>query len=241
MPSGRSFCRRWRLSLAPVLLAGLVAGCQSGDQPVSESTAAAAAPPAPAAVAAPITLDGDLDNLSDDARNAALTLKSLSEDAFSLLSDPVISETERRERFRLLFNDGFDLPAIGRFVLGPHWDRASGVQRRLFLQLYEDLIVNSYAQRFRDYSGQGFRITDAQEVNPEVQVVSSTVVTPAGGTVPVDWTMRRTDFDYQVVDVAVEGVSLGRTQQDEYGSVVERRGMDGLLEVLEERVAELEG
>lgn len=241
MPSGRSFCRGWRIALVSVLLAGPIAGCQSGDGPASGSQAAAPVQSSQAEVATPITLGDDLDNLSDDARNAALTLKSLSEDAFSLLSDPVISETERRERFRLLFNDGFDLPAIGRFVLGSHWDQASGVQRRLFLQLYEDLIVNSYAQRFRDYSGQGFRITDAQEVNPDIQVVSSTVVTPTGGTVPVDWTMRRTDFDYQVVDVAVEGISLGRTQQDEYGSVVERRGIDGLLEVLEQRVAELEG
>lgn len=250
MPVGRTLVPQVPVILV-IICVFLLPGCLSGSPaPTAEPPAASAAAfpddvaafpdDAAAATPDPITLDPGLAGLQGEVRNAAVALTSLSEDAFSLLSDPVITETERRDRFRLLFSDGFDLQAIGRFVLGNHWATTGGVQQRQFLRLYEDLIVNSYAERFRDYSAQGFRITGGQEINPTVQQVTSTVATPDGDRVSVDWFLRRTDYEYRVIDVAVGGVSLGRTQRDEYDSVVQRQGLDGLLAVLQQRVAALE-
>src|SRR5471032_1335988 len=64
------------------------------------------------------------------------------------------SEGEREKEFRALFDEGFDLQAIGRFVLGPYWRTASEAQRAEFLKLFETYVIHSYAVRFSEYSGQ---------------------------------------------------------------------------------------
>ena len=52
------------------------------------------------------------------AEDAGAFLASLTDRAFAQLSDESLSMAERRQRFRVLFRENFDIPAIGRFVLG---------------------------------------------------------------------------------------------------------------------------
>jgi phospholipid transport system substrate-binding protein len=48
-----------------------------------------------------------------------------------------VPEGEREAQFRALFNEGFDVPAISRFVLGNYWRVATEEQRRAFVTLFE--------------------------------------------------------------------------------------------------------
>jgi len=54
-------------------------------------------------------------------------------------------------------SDYFDIEAIGRWVLGRHWRRATTAERREFLALFEDWIALGYASRFGEYAGQTVR------------------------------------------------------------------------------------
>ena len=180
------------------------------------------------------------ESLAEGPREAALFLKVLSDDAFSLLADPDLSEQVRRGRFRLLFEDAFDLKMIAQYVLDKNWEKANGVQRRLFVQLYSDLMVNSYAARFRNYSSRHFQIIGARSSDPQMQLVRTMVTDRNGRALEVDWQVRDVDFDHQVLDVMVEGVSLALTHRDEYESIISQSGMDGLLALLKIKVAKLE-
>src|SRR4051794_38004673 len=68
------------------------------------------------------------------------------------------TEAAREKEFRKLFDEGFDLQAIGRFVLGPYWRTATEQQRQEFLKLFENYVVHSYAVRFGEYSGQQLKV-----------------------------------------------------------------------------------
>src|SRR5918996_1289515 len=105
------------------------------------------------------------------------------------------------------------------------------------LAVLRDRALDNLASRLHVYDGQDFEIVGAQAVNERDAVVATRVT--GGGRPPlkVDWRVRELDGgDLVAIDVIVEGISLIVTQRSEFSSVIERRGMDGLLAELRQRV-----
>jgi phospholipid transport system substrate-binding protein len=161
----------------------------------------------------------------------------LADKAIDTLAVQNISEQQREERFRSLLRDHFDLQAIGKWVLGRYWRNATTAEREEYLKLFEELIVKTYANRFREYTGEQLTIQDAIPGGDEDAIVHSEIIRPNGAPpIRVDWRVRLPDGDYKVVDVVVEGVSMSQTQRSEFGSVIRRNGGDikGLLAALKD-------
>src|SRR3546814_8259846 len=81
---------------------------------------------------------------SDLASQAADFLTELQEKAASRLGDASISSEEKEQNFRQLFNESFDVPTIGRFVIGRYWRRASDADKQAFLKVFEDAMVQRF-------------------------------------------------------------------------------------------------
>src|SRR5260370_42156705 len=73
-----------------------------------------------------------------------------------------LSERERETQFRVIFHEGFGVPAISRFVLGQYWRTASEAQRQDFVALFEAYVVHAYAVRFNEYGGQQLQVIAAR-------------------------------------------------------------------------------
>ncbi|MGI9503029.1 MAG: MlaC/ttg2D family ABC transporter substrate-binding protein, partial [Geminicoccaceae bacterium] len=76
-----------------------------------------------------------------------------------------------------------------------------------------------------------------QSVGKRDVIVRSRVTPPSGPPLNVDWRLRHRDGRPVIIDLVVEGVSLLITQRSEFGSVLERVGVDGLIRELRDRVA----
>ena len=113
-------------------------------------------------------------------------------------------------------------------------------QQTDYLTLFEDLIVTTYVDRFSRYSGE--RLTVSRSLVDEASgdvLVYSDITRPAGGQpVEVGWRVRARDGTMKIVDVYVEGVSLGQTQRSEFASVIRNTGgkVAGLLDEMRRRV-----
>ncbi len=142
-------------------------------------------------------------------------------------------------KFKQLLNEGFDVPYIGRWVLGRYWNQASPQQQQEYQKLFEQLIVNTYANRFVEYSGETFKITGARPEGESDTMVMTQVIRPSGPPVAVDWRVRKRDAGYKIIDVVVEGVSMGVTQRQEFSSVIQSNGgrIDGLIQALRQKTA----
>lgn len=169
----------------------------------------------------------------------------LGDKALALVTDKAVVGEARREKFRMLLNDHFDLNWIGQFVLGRNWRRASPEQRETYLKLFEDSIVFTYSSQFDNYSGQKFAVTGNGE-NGRYTVVKSHIIDPANpnANVLIDWRLIEDDDKFKIVDVVIEGISMGITQRNEYSSVIESNGgkiapllarMEEILEGLRKR------
>ncbi|TVQ36584.1 MAG: ABC transporter substrate-binding protein [Geminicoccaceae bacterium] len=161
----------------------------------------------------------------------------LADRATAILNSDAADET-RRDGLRDLLNEGFDVAFIARSVLGPPFRELSEAQRADYVAAFERWLVASYASRLDEYNGQRLEIVGAEaQGQQDVRVVSR--VTGDQTPVRIDWRVRDRDGRLQIIDVEVEGVSMTVSQRQEFSSVVQRRGVDGLIALLRERSASL--
>ena len=164
-------------------------------------------------------------------------IQNVGVEVLAVLRDPALANQQKFDRLVGLLDGPIDLEIIARLILGRHWRSASEAQQVEYLALFRAFALDNLASRLHVYDGQDFEIVGAQAVNERDAVVATRVT--GGGRQPlkVDWRVReRDDGDLVAIDVIVEGVSLIVTQRSEFSAVIERRGMDGLLAELRQRV-----
>lgn len=169
----------------------------------------------------------------------AAFLQDLGDRAVAMLSDPALPATTRTEKFRSLMRESFDLPAIGRFILGRYWQRASEAQQEAFLETFQQVMSARFAPYFAESSKDSFSILGAAGGVGDRQVVRSRIRLEGGQLADVDWHLVERDGHFKIVDVVTEGVSMGITLRSEYGSVLSTHGGDieALIKLLRQKVA----
>lgn len=167
-------------------------------------------------------------------------LQSLTDRAIEQLTNADVPVEERKKRFRTLFRDSFDVPAIGRFVLGRYGRRTSQPVLARFLVTFEDVMVERFVPQFAGYGDTRFRIGSVHPVEDKDQFIVSSAITPPGKDteVKIDWRVRHRDGDFRVLDIVGEGVSMALTLRAEYGSVLKSSGGDveQLIALLKQRM-----
>jgi len=172
------------------------------------------------------------------SQEASSFVASLGAEAISTITAPSLTEGERISRFRTLFVKGFDIPAIARFVLGRYWRTATPEQQQEFMRLFENMVVQTYAQRFKEYSVQQLKVTGARDEGEGRALVASQILQPGGSQpVRIDWRVAKSEGGDKIYDVIVEGVSMSVTEQQDFGSVIQRQGngVDGLMAQLRDK------
>lgn len=151
---------------------------------------------------------------------------------------------ERESRLMAAIESQTDLSLLARMTMGRYWRRASVRQREAFVDVFGRYLLSSFAARLRHYTGadlgaarERFRITGTKSVGKNDVLVRSRVTPPRGAPLAVDWRVRAKGDRLFIIDLVVEGVSLLVTQRSEFGSVLERIGIDGLIGELQARAA----
>jgi len=171
------------------------------------------------------------------AQDARAFVNTLGKEAIEVLG-PNVAPAQRLARFRQLFHNDFDMPGIGRFVLGRYWRIATPRERQEFLGLFQEYTVRAYSVRLSQYSGEPFRVTGARS-NGDETIVASEIIRPNGSRVNVQWYLIGGPGQYRITDVYVGGVSMKVTQRDEFASVIQRNGgsVEALLGQLRQKLA----
>jgi phospholipid transport system substrate-binding protein len=149
---------------------------------------------------------------------------------------PSVPQPARVQRFRDLFSTDFDLPEIGRFVLGRYWRVATPEQQQQFLGLLREYLAQAYAGRLAEYAGEHFQALAARQ-DGEDTIVDSAITRTDGGKIRVEWHLVN-DGGWKITDAYVAGVSMAVTERDEFASVIQQGGgqIQYLLDRLRQKV-----
>ena len=182
--------------------------------------------------------------LAQSPGDPAQFVQDLGNRAMAQLAGKQIPEQEERARFRQLLNESFDVPTIGRFTVGrAYWNSATPQQQQEFIGLYEGQVVNAYAKRFQDYSGEQFKVQGEQkEGDGGDTIVNSQILRPNGGPpVSVQWRVRQEQGGPKIVDVVIQGISMAVTDRNQFAAVIERggNGLPSLIDALKSQNIEV--
>ena len=160
------------------------------------------------------------------AQGAENFISSMAQQGIDFLSNESLTTDQRKESFRKLLHNNFDMKTLARFSLGRYWRTATKEQQSEYLKLFEKMVVDVYASRFNEYHGQKFDVRGSRLENEQDIMVSSFIKGETGEEVEVQWRVRYKDKRYLVVDVIVAGVSMAVTQRSDFASVIQRGGGD---------------
>ena len=129
----------------------------------------------------------------------------------------------------------FDLPAMGRFALGTHWNQATEDQRARFLKAVATAEAKAYSERFGQYGGQTLTIGKVTPRANGVTIVDSRLNQTSGQPIKLEWEVRGD----RITDVKVEGVSMVMTRRSDFNSYIQNHGgkVEPLVSELEARAA----
>jgi phospholipid transport system substrate-binding protein len=135
----------------------------------------------------------------------------------------------------------FDLPYMTQLVLGRYWKSMSEADRSRVIDVFSRMSIATYASRFTSFDGESFT-TLGQDKGPRDTIwVLTRLNVPNGEPVALNYLMHHAaDNRWQVTDVYLSGsISQDATLRDEYGAVMQKKKLDGLIEALENKIKQL--
>lgn len=142
--------------------------------------------------------------------------------------------TALRDMVREVVFPKFDFQLTSRWVLGEHWKSASAEQRQRFVDEFSTLLLRTYSTALRQYDSQRIEYAPARVNSAGKQAIVRTRVFGEGAPMTVDYRLSLRDGDWLIADARVGNISLVETYRSEYASIINRSGMDGLLDRLVE-------
>lgn len=132
-----------------------------------------------------------------------------------------------------------DFPRITRWVLGKHWRTATADQRARLTSEFRTLLIRSYVSAMVTYVDKILQHANNVQFPPErsrqdddTAVVTMLISLEAGQQVAVQYQMYRTDGDWKIYDVQIEGVSLALTYRSTFSQEIAHAGIEGLIATL---------
>lgn len=162
------------------------------------------------------------------SNDAAAFVRSLADELLKVLSSNTTG-AELRQEVSDLIARATDIDLIGRLVLGRAVRTASPAQLGEYQRLFSDYVLRSTVERLEQYDGNSYEVTGARQVSDTDALVDTNIARPGSPPLRVVWRLRETEGQFAIIDVVVEGISLVVTQRDEFASVIQRNGFDGLL------------
>ena len=156
----------------------------------------------------------------------------------SLILSTKSSKEEKINQLKNIAKDTVDIRGIGFYSLGSLRKSLNDEQKKKYLELFEDYFLKSFSSRLAEYTNPEIEVNDKKILNKNYTIVNSTLVgTSERPEVKIDWRIYTKDPNKPLIrDLIIEGLSLARTQKEEFASIINSNDGDinALFNTLEE-------
>ena len=158
-------------------------------------------------------------------------VQSIVDEASAVLTKNFTKE-QKIEKLRSIAKKSVDIKGIGFYTLGSHRKNLSASQKEEYSKLFESYFLKSFASRLSEYTDPKINVTDSKKLNEKYTIISSVLVaTDKRPEVKIDWRIYTKNPDEPLIrDLIIEGLSLARTQKEEFNSIIQSN--DGDINVL---------
>ncbi len=143
-----------------------------------------------------------------------------------------ISKEEKISQLKSIAKETVDIKGVGFYSLGSARKNLNDGQKIEYSKLFEDYFLKSFSSRLAEYTNPEIEVNDKKVLNKNYTIVNSLLVaTSERPEVKIDWRVYTKDPENPLIrDLIIEGLSLARTQKEEFSSILNSN--DGDIEVL---------
>ena len=174
-------------------------------------------------------------NYSSDPQ---IFIKELVNDAINKLSDKSLSKEEKANFIENVAIENVDINALGLYTLGELRKSADKSSLDKYQKTFEKYFLKSLTSRLTDYSSNKFEVISAEKKSSNYTMVRSKIVeNEKQPEIKIDWRIYTKNPEKPLIrDLIVEGLSLARTQKEEFASILNSNNndIDILIAKLEE-------
>jgi phospholipid transport system substrate-binding protein len=194
------------------------------------------------ALAFVLSVSGATDLRAQDADPKAVVSTFQDRLLATMKDGPPLGFGGRYERLLPAMADAFDLEQMARIVVGSRWSKMSEAERTQVVDLFRQFSVSTYASEFTDFGGERFEIGGEREQPGLGTIVETRLILKDGTPIALNYLLRDTAAGWRIVDVYLAGtISELARRRDEFGSIIRRQGVDGLIALLKKKNEELAG
>jgi phospholipid transport system substrate-binding protein len=155
-----------------------------------------------------------------------------------VLEDPTLKaddkKPERRAAVRKIATEVFDVQETARRALGPHWQQRSPQERQEFVQLFADLLEQTYISKIDLFGGERLKFTE-EKVDGDNAIVRAKVLTKQQAEVPVEARMLRKGDRWLIYDILIENISLVGNYRAQFDRIIRTSSYEDLVKRLRTR------
>jgi len=161
-------------------------------------------------------------------------------DILKARENPTILTTGDRHAISKAVEATFNFREMARRSLGKGWRKINPAQRQEFTHVFRELIERSYGNRLAAFSGQTVEYGEVKEKKRHRVSVSTEIIDDKRH-IPVQYSLRESKHGWRVYNIIIEGVSLVSTYRTSFKSTMKKKGFDGLMRNMREKLAKLKG
>jgi phospholipid transport system substrate-binding protein len=139
-----------------------------------------------------------------------------------------ISKDEKIEKLKSIAKETVDIKGVGFYSLGAARKNLDNNQIKIYLDLFENYFLKSFSNRLAEYTNPEINVKEKKYLNENYTIVKSVLVaTSKRPEVKIDWRIYTKYPDSPLIrDLIIEGLSLARTQKEEFASIINSNNGD---------------
>ena len=139
-----------------------------------------------------------------------------------------ISKENKINELRSVAKDTVDIEGIGYYTLGSFRKNLDEKQKKKYLDLFEEYFLKSFSSRLSEYTNPKIEVKEKKILNKNYTIVNSLLVgTSDRPAVKIDWRIYTKNPENPLIrDLIIEGLSLARTQKEEFASIINSNNGD---------------
>ena len=149
-----------------------------------------------------------------------------------------ISKDEKINGLKMIAKETVDIKGVGYYSLGSFRKNLDNNQKKKYLSLFENYFLKSFSSRLSEYTNPKIDVVGKKVLNKNYTMVNSLLIaTSERPEIKIDWRIYTKDSENPLIrDLIIEGLSLARTQKEEFASILNSNDND--IEVLIQKLQE---
>jgi phospholipid transport system substrate-binding protein len=146
----------------------------------------------------------------------------------SLVLSSNSTKQEKIDELKKIATETVDINGIGLYTLGSYRKNISEDEKKEYALLFRDYFLKSFASRLAEYSNPEIEVKSKKKLNENYTMVSSVLIaTEQRPEVKIDWRIYTKNKENPLIrDLIIEGLSLARTQKEEFSSIIQNNDGD---------------